>query len=191
MTAEDAIRIVRLTRDHMTDVATLVGDPAVQRFTRVPEPPPDDFAETWFVSYEAGRRDGTREAFAVIDGDGAFVGVAVAPAIDRDSSTVELGYVVMPAARGRGIAGRALALLTDWAFESLHARRVELYISVDNEASKRVAERNGYQFEGTLRSLYFKQDVRADTEIWSKLPADRRGADQLGWARGELNPHVP
>jgi hypothetical protein len=35
-----------------------------------------------------------------------------------------------------------------------------------------VAAKNGYVYEDTSRSMYFKQDVREDTEIWSKLPSD-------------------
>ena len=50
--------------------------------------------------------------------------------------------------------------------------RIELLISVDNPASKRVAERAGYVREGVLRSLWFKQDRREDTEIWSRLAGD-------------------
>ena len=50
--------------------------------------------------------------------------------------------------------------------------RLELFISTDNVASKRVAERSGYVREGVLRSLHFKQDVREDTEIWSRLATD-------------------
>ena len=173
MSTDADIRLVPLAREHLTILATLVHDPDALRFTRIPDPPPADFGDTWLGGYEQGRRAGTREAFAVIDGDGTFLGAAVAPSIDRATGTVELGYSIMPAARGRGIATRALGLLTDWAFTSLDAQRIELYISVDNGASKRVAERNGYRFEGTLRSMYFKQGVRADTEIWSKLPSDR------------------
>jgi RimJ/RimL family protein N-acetyltransferase len=50
--------------------------------------------------------------------------------------------------------------------------RLELLISVDNAASKKVAERCGYLQEGVLRSLYVKPGVREDTEIWSRLPTD-------------------
>jgi RimJ/RimL family protein N-acetyltransferase len=50
--------------------------------------------------------------------------------------------------------------------------RLELLISVENDASKRVAERCGYVREGVLRSLHVKQDVREDTEIWSRLATD-------------------
>jgi RimJ/RimL family protein N-acetyltransferase len=150
-----------------------LDDPEVVRFTRVPDPAPADFFDTWFARYEDGRANGTREAFAIVDDERTILGVALAPAIDRETATVELGYVIQAAARGRGIASRALALLTEWAFESLEAERIELYISPENEGSKRVAAKNGYMYEGTLRSMQFKQDVRADTEIWSKLSTDR------------------
>ena len=62
--------------------------------------------------------------------------------------------------------------LTEWAISELGMLRLELMIGVDNSASKKVAERCGYAFEGVLRSLHFKQERRADTEIWSRLPSD-------------------
>jgi RimJ/RimL family protein N-acetyltransferase len=74
------------------------------------------------------------------------------------------------------VATQALRLLTEWGFSELDALRLELLIGVDNEASKRVAERCGYVREGVLRSVHFKLDIREDTEIWSRLPSDPGGA---------------
>jgi RimJ/RimL family protein N-acetyltransferase len=62
--------------------------------------------------------------------------------------------------------------MTGWAFDELDVLRIELRISIDNEPSKRVAARCGYVREGVLRSLPFKQGLREDTEIWSRLPGD-------------------
>jgi RimJ/RimL family protein N-acetyltransferase len=151
----------------------MLGDPDVVRFTRIPEPVPPDFARSWLSSYEDARREGTREAFAIVDEEGGFLGIAVAPRIDRETRTAELGYTTAPAARGRGVATEALRQLTEWALAELEMERLELLISVDNPASKRVAERAGYVREGVLRSLWFKQGRREDTEIWSRLAADR------------------
>lgn len=164
------IALVPLARAHLPAVEALFDDPDVLRFTRLPEPPPG-FAETWLGLYERGRRDGTREGFAVVE-EGEFLGLALAPRIERETRTAELGHIVAPSARGRGVATRALRLLTEWAFAELGALRLELLVGVENHASKRVAERNGYRLEGVLRSLYFKQNAREDTEIWSRLPGD-------------------
>jgi RimJ/RimL family protein N-acetyltransferase len=167
------VRLEPFSDAHLEPVAELLEDPAVRRFTRIPVPPPKGFERTWLGFYDQGRREGTREAFAIVDaGDGAFLGVAVAPRIEAEALTAELGYVVAPAARGRGVATEALSLLTDWAFSTLGALRLELLIGVENVASKRVAERCGYVCEGVMRSVFLKAGTREDTELWSRLPSD-------------------
>jgi RimJ/RimL family protein N-acetyltransferase len=138
----------------------------------VPEPPPEGFARSWYERYEARRVDGTGEAFAIAGDDGAFLGLALAPAIDEESAEAELGYIVAAPARGRGVASEALELLTRWAFDERGVQRAYLIIDVGNPASKRVAERAGYRLEGVMRNTYLKQGRRADTELWSRLPSD-------------------
>ena len=167
------IRLEPVSTEHLPLLRSLVADAAVLRFTRVPVPTPPDFPEQLLAAYVVGRQEGTRIGFAVVDEEtGEEVGMAVAPTIEPEAATAELGYVVAPAARGRGVATAALGLLTDWAMSELRAERLELRISVDNVASKRVAERCGYVREGVLRSLYVKDGLREDTEVWSRLPSD-------------------
>jgi RimJ/RimL family protein N-acetyltransferase len=161
-----------LADEHLDAVGALFDDPDVLRFTRLPVPPPPGFERTWLDRYEAGRRDGTREAFAVVDDDGSFLGMAMAVDIDREAREVELGYIVAPAARGRGVATAALDQLTRWAFAELDALRITLIIDVENRASARVAERCGYVLEGVMRSSYLKDDLRIDAGLWSRLPSD-------------------
>jgi RimJ/RimL family protein N-acetyltransferase len=161
-----------LAEEHLDAVGALFDDPDVLRFTRLPVPPPPGFERHWLDRYEAGRRDGTREAFAVVDDDGSFLGMAMAVDIDREAREVELGYIVAPAARGRGVATAALDELTRWAFAELDALRITLIIDVENRASARVAERCGYVLEGVMRSSYLKDDLRIDAGLWSRLPSD-------------------
>jgi RimJ/RimL family protein N-acetyltransferase len=161
-----------LSERHLGALTELITDPDVVRFTRIPEPPPDDFVRTWIARYVDGRRDGTCDAFAIRDELGAFAGLAMAPAIDAVAREVELGYMLAPAARGRGIATRALNDLTRWAFDDLGALRAYLIINADNGPSLRVAERCGYVREGVMRSLHLKQDIRVDAALYSRLPSD-------------------
>jgi RimJ/RimL family protein N-acetyltransferase len=165
------LRLDPFSAEHLPGVEGMLDDADSLRFTRIPEPVPPGFARSWLERYEQGRREGAREAFAIVDDGGDFLGIAVVPEIDRETRTAELGYVVAPAARGRGVATEALGRLTAWALE-LGMVRLELLIGVDNVASKKVAERCGYVREGVLRSLYFKQGRREDTEIWSRLASD-------------------
>lgn len=167
----DQIRFVPLAPDHRDGVAELLADRDVMRFTRVPEDAPPGYAEEWIARYEAGRRDGTREGFAALDGDGTFVGLALAVHIDREAQELELGYIVSPAARGRGVGAALLRQLTDWAWAEDMERSV-LLIDVENPASERVAERAGYVREGVLRSTYLKPGRRVNVGVWSRLPSD-------------------
>jgi RimJ/RimL family protein N-acetyltransferase len=166
------IRLEQFAERHLPYFDSLLSDPGVLRFTRVPDPVPMGFAKRWLSRYEAGRRDGTREGFVAVDEAGEPLALALAPHIDADAGEVELGYIVWPHARGRGVARESLRQLTDWAFRDRGIERAYLYISVENGSSKRVAERCGYVFEGVLRSLYIKPGVREDTEVWSRLRSD-------------------
>jgi RimJ/RimL family protein N-acetyltransferase len=162
-----------LAEEHLDAVDGLFDDPDVLRFTRLPVPPPPGYARQWLDRYEAGRLDGTREAFAAIDDeDGSFLGLALAVDVDREAREVELGYIVAPGARGRGVATAMLDELTRWAFAELDVLRITLIIDVENLASARVAERCGYVLEGVMRSTHLKDDVRVDAGLWSRLPSD-------------------
>lgn len=150
----------------------MVDDPDIARYTPMPSPVPAEFGAAWLGRYDAARREGTREAFAIVDG-ADFLGVAVAPLINTTAREIELGYMVAAWARGRGAATTALRDLTQWAFEELDTARAYLRINVGNEASVKVARRAGYTLEGVLRSTWFKDDLRVDTELWSRLPSDQ------------------
>ena len=173
MLADDVIRLEPLAESHLEGLAALGQDPLVARNTRVPEPWPEAFERRWLDLYEQGREEGKRHGYAVVDAEtGAFLGIAGVVDIHRDANQGEIGYALAPEARGRGIATRALELVTRYALEDLGLERVELQIATDNDASIRVAEKCGYRREGVLRSLYVKPGRRGDFVIYSRLPDD-------------------
>ena len=83
-------RLTLFDRSFLGDFGALVEDAEVLRFTRFPAAPPPDFAERWLERYEAGRAAGTMDAFAILDGEDRFAGLAVAPRIDETARTAEL-----------------------------------------------------------------------------------------------------
>lgn len=166
------LRLELMTEAHLDDLEGLLDDPDVLRFTRLPDPAVPGYSVQWLGRYQAARQDGKAEAFAAVAPDGTFLGVALAPHIDAEAREMELGYLVAPAARGRGVGAEMLRQLTSWAFTEGQALRATLLIDVVNVASQRVAERAGYTLEGVLRSSYFKQGLRSDVQIWSRLPTD-------------------
>jgi RimJ/RimL family protein N-acetyltransferase len=170
MLSDGTIRLETLAPRHLDGLAELGRDPDVQRFTYAPSPWEEGFERTWLERYERGHEEGTNAGFAIVDEEsGSFLGLAALVRLDRDAREAEAGYIVSPQARGRGNAVRALRLLTDWALGELALERVDLRITVDNEGSIRVAERAGFVREGVLRSVHFKQGIRTDVAVYSRL----------------------
>ena len=170
--ADDAVRLVPLGPEHDAGLDDVAVDPDVRRFTYVPSDPPPGFASGWRGRYEEGWRDGTRAGFAIESLDGRFLGFAAFVRLELDNGQGEIGYIVGPAARGRGVATRMLRLLSSWGFDELGLERIELRIDVENVASERVARRAGFLREGVLRSVAFKEGLRADVGVWSRLRSD-------------------
>ena len=176
--ADDVIRLVPLADEHESEVSALAQNEAVREHTRVPTEPRADFPAEWLAMYENGWRDGSRAGFAIESHDGEFLGLALFVRIEAEARQGEIGYIVGPAARGRGVATRALQLLTDWGFSSLGLLRIELWIEPTNVGSERVAERAGYAREGVLRSYWFKEDLRRDFGIWSRILEEAKSVDE-------------
>lgn len=174
--ADDTIRLVQLAARHAAGIEALLEDEDVIRYTRVPSDPPPGYERVWLDRYAEGWRDGTRAGFAIESHAGEFLGLGMFVQLERDGRQGEIGYVVGPAARGRGVATRAVRLLTDWGFGELDLERIELWIDVANPASEAVAERVGYRRDGVLRSYWFKEDLRRDFGIWSRLRGDADAA---------------
>jgi RimJ/RimL family protein N-acetyltransferase len=168
--SDDLIRLEPLARSLVAEMRWVTdGDPAIATFTFLPTHPAPDFLEQWLGRYEEGWTSGERAGFAVRDVADGAVGFAAFVRLSLEGAEGEIGYVIAPEARGRGLATRCVRLLTRWGFDRLGLRRIELRIDPRNAASSRVAERAGFTFEGILRSVAFKEGLRTDLAVWSRL----------------------
>lgn len=82
----------------------------------------------------------------------------------------ELGWVVMPAAQGKGYATEAVRAAISWAQEHLAATRTACIIDPENRVSIRVAEKCGFRFvrETTYRgqpTLLFERDLAGEGQM--------------------------
>ena len=71
--------------------------------------------------------------------------------IDWTVPRFEIGYWCRTSRVGHGYVSEAVAAITRFAFETLHAARVEIRTDVANSRSFRIAERLGFTLEGILR----------------------------------------
>ncbi|NHA69749.1 GNAT family N-acetyltransferase [Phycicoccus sp. CMS6Z-2] len=85
----------------------------------------------------------------VVEHEGATIGQVLLrrvppPARPSTVGAVDLGYLLLPSAWGRGFAGEASAAALGWLEEVLPGERVVLATQVANTASLRVAARLGF-----------------------------------------------
>ena len=172
--SDGSVRLDPFTQSDADEAWAMVQDEDIKRFTYIPSDADESFVAPWIGRYEAGWEDGSRAGFAIRDAaTGAYLGFVAIVRLDLEKLQGEVGYMLAPNARGRGAAAAAVALVTRWALDELALERLELRIDDANDASKRVAERAGYRLEGVLRSLAFKEGMRTDVGVWSRLREDR------------------
>ena len=89
------------------------------------------------------------------------------------TNSKELGYSVGSKYWGNGIATEAVNLVKAYAFDELGLDCISMRIETDNMASKRVAEKTGFKYEGTLRQAYRRYDNKTvDMACYSILDSD-------------------
>lgn len=135
------------------DVTRACEDPLTARWLPVPSPyTPADGAAYAEELTAANWATGRAAELAVTDaGTGELLGAAGLSLPQRAAGLAEVGYWTAPWCRGRGVAGRAAALLAHWGLAGLDLARIELLADVDNPASHRVAEKAGFAREGIAR----------------------------------------
>jgi ribosomal-protein-alanine N-acetyltransferase len=168
--------VVRLRLMSEADIPAIVAgiqDPAIPRYTTVPDPYGEEEARHWQRMATTGLRAGTELPTLIVDAaDDRLLGAAGLHNLDPQSGRCSAGYWVVAPARGQGVARRALELLCRFAFAELRVKRIELWIEPENVASLRVAEAVGFTREGLLRSFMQVGGRRRDMLMYSLLPAD-------------------
>jgi len=104
--------------------------------------------------------------FAIVDG-GRILGSCGLGQLDSINRRANLGYWVRTSMTRKGIATAAVCAVRDWAFAHTNLIRLEIVVAVDNLGSRRVAERAGATFEGTLRKRLILNSVAHDARMFS------------------------
>lgn len=86
----------------------------------------------------------------------------------------EAACMIVPAARGRSLAARALGEAIDYVFEKKRARRIFADCDPDNIASIRTFEKLGFRREGLLRGTWETHLGVRDSVILGLLRDDPR-----------------
>jgi len=160
--------------DDVPAVYEACQDPEISRWIPfVPSPYTLEDAQTYIRG--CVESPDQRFPFAVVEPSGGALLGSIDMGLNSHGYRGHIGYWVAAPARGRGVAARALRLVSRWGLDDLELERLELITDPENVASQRVAEKVGYRREGVLRAHLRHPDGRIrDSVMFSLLPGELR-----------------
>ena len=99
----------------------------------------------------ATAREGWR--FAILDGAAIAGTIGLTNVVRGPLQCAKLGYWIDRARNGRGLATAAVGVTAAFAFAEAGLHRLEAWTLVENHASQRVLEKNGFNRFGLARNL--------------------------------------
>ena len=131
----------------------------------------EEEARTWIGSWPGRWAQESGGSWAVTDGS-EVLGQIGLRRLSLPDGIGAVSYWVLPPARGRRVATRALCTLSTWAFEQLGLHRLEVAHSTRNPVSCQVANNAGYTHEGTKRREGLHADGWHDMHLHARLSDD-------------------
>lgn len=116
----------------------------------------------------AGRENGSQFVYALFDTANRLVGTIDIHEISYGNNSAVIGYWLRNGATGKGYVSKILRLL-EQAFFQAGMHRLVIECVVENTASAKVAERNGYRFEGIAFDKIYGYEKYWDAKVYSKL----------------------
>jgi [ribosomal protein S5]-alanine N-acetyltransferase len=157
-------------------VAPIFADKQTQRWLPFPQEFDQIEANAWCTDMAEERRDsGAGDHYGIVRReDDRLVGCLWTKRTDWGGRVTEISYAIAPDARGFGVAPEAVDALTIALVLEHGFQRVEVRVAPGNTASRRVAEKAGFTYEGLLRNAGYVHSGRVDLEVWSLVAADLR-----------------
>ena len=150
------------------DMAEIIDDPEVRRFTGAPaKEPTHEQLRSWYGSRSA---QSDRLDLAVTDrGTGELVGEVVLYEWDPAARSCTFRTLVGPRGRDRGFGTEATRLIVGYGFERLGLHRISLEAYAYNARALRVYEKVGFRVEGIRREVEFRDGEWVDEVLMAVL----------------------
>lgn len=129
-----------------------------------------------YLEYLAGRyRIGMHYEWAmVLKAENRMIGTCGFVSVDCSNNAAEIGYVLNPRYRGKGLVPEAVERVLCFGFETLQLHRIEARYMIENAASRRVMEKVGMRFEGVRRASVFVKGSYRDVGVCAILRPEFR-----------------
>ena len=169
--ARDGVVLRRLrARDAAPYAAAFRDDPRLGAAIGSEEDPTEMSVRRFIARQPALRARGEFLGLAVTDAsEKPFLGHVMLHSFAWRHHRAELGYWLVPAARGRGTGRTAVRLLADWAFAALPLDRIEITTTPDNAAARALAASLGFAQEGIMRARNHERGRSIDVVMLARL----------------------
>jgi RimJ/RimL family protein N-acetyltransferase len=107
--------------------------------------------------------------------DGTLAGIVAwrsIPTGGPEAGCLEIGILLFPEHRGRGLGTAAQRLLADYLFATTGVQRVQASTDVENVAEQGALRRAGFSLEGVLRDAQWRAGAYHTLQSWSRLRTD-------------------
>ena len=160
----------RMSRSDAEDMYEYASDPAVTRFLTWDVHPNARFSANYLSFLQSKYRSGEFFDWAVtLRSSGKMIGTCGFSHFNFPAYSAEIGYVLNPRYWGRGIASEAAARVIRFGFDYLGLNRIEARCMCGNGQSRRVMEKLGMKYEGTVRDGLYVKNGFVSVEVSSIL----------------------
>jgi len=108
-------------------------------------------------------------ASVVLKSTQEIIGTVMFFNFNKESNSAEIGYVFGRGHWGKGYGTESVALITDFAFNSLNLHKLKARVTDANVSSIRILEKNGYQLEGRQKDEEFIEGKYFDLFLLGKI----------------------
>ncbi len=111
--------------------------------------------------------------WAIIDREiGACIGQIAFFLVDSKNHFAEIEYCIGSDFQCRGYATEATKAIIKYGFEQIHLHKIQICTKTINKPSKRVIEKCGFTYEGTLRDYFFMNNQYIGRLYFSMLKSE-------------------
>jgi ribosomal-protein-alanine N-acetyltransferase len=122
-------------------------------------------------AYRLAKQQGRFHGCVIVNEHGKIVGRANLREMDLKKGVAEVGYRIGQCYTGQGIATAATQHLIALAYGEWHIRQLSGFVSVENPASAKVLEKNGFVKIGIRKKLSVVKDGEFDCIEYRHVPS--------------------
>ena len=173
MIVGEKVRLRPIERDDLPRFVEWFSDPEVRRHLTIYQPFSLAQEERWFENLLERLERQQAVVFAIETAKGVHIGNTGLHDINWKDRNAELGIAIGEKAYwNQGYGTDAIRTLLGFAFHEMNLQRVSLRVDTDNERGIRCYEKAGFQQEGTLRQMVFREGDYHDQHIMSILRSE-------------------